>query len=59
MGSVLNKKYGAYVQTGDVLAYVHSNHPLAKQWLQDFYDAYTFSAVPLAKQPLIHKVLGE
>ena len=38
---------------------VHSNHPLAKQWLQDFYDAYTFSAVPLAKQPLIHKVLGE
>lgn len=47
------------MQTGDVLAYVHSNHPLAKQWLQDFYDAYTFSAVPQAKQPLIHKVLGE
>lgn len=59
VGIVLNKKDGDYVQTGDVLAYVHSNHPLAKQWLQDFYDAYTFSAVPLAKQPLIHKVLGE
>ena len=58
VGIVLNKKDGDYVQKGDILAYVHINHPLPEGWLEDFYNAYVFTDEKVEKQKLIHEVIS-
>lgn len=57
VGIVLQKKDGDHVEEGEVLAYVHCNHPLSDAWIHDFYAAYSFSKTPVVKMPLLHKVI--
>ena len=57
VGIVLNKKDGDYVNKGDILAYVHINHPLPQHWLEDFYQTYVFTQVKVEKQKLIHDII--
>lgn len=57
VGIVLNQKKGDWVQAGDVLAYVHTNHDLDDVWIHDFYESYSFTKAKVAKQPLIEKII--
>lgn len=57
VGIVLNKKDGDYVSKGDILAYVHINHPLPQHWLEDFYQTYVFTQEKVEKQKLIHDII--
>ncbi len=57
VGIVLNKKDGDYVNKGDILAYVHINHPLPQHWLEDFYQTYVFTQEKVEKQKLIHDII--
>lgn len=57
VGIVLNKKDGDYVAKGDILAYVHVNHPLPEHWLEDFYHTYVFTQEAVVKQKLIHDII--
>lgn len=60
VGLVLQKKTGDYVRCGDVLATVHANditkcHAAKERFLR----AYSFSADPVEKKPLIKGVITE
>lgn len=57
VGIVLNKKDGDYVEKGDILAYVHINHPLPTHWLEEFYQTYVYTKERVEKQTLIHDVI--
>lgn len=57
VGIVLNKKLGEYIKQGDVLAYIHTNHELTKDWIDDFYKSYDFSNTLCIKTSLIHDVI--
>ena len=56
-GIVLNKKVGDRVMAGDVLAWVHHDQPLTRQWQQAFFNAYDICSEAVCKEPLIYKVL--
>ncbi len=60
VGIILNKKVGAYVQTGDVLATVYAND---ESKLEEAYkrvlDAYFFSSSAVKKKPFIKKIITE
>ena len=56
-GIVLGKKTGDYVAAGDVLAWVHHEHPLEKEWEERLYDAFELADEPVDKKKLIYKML--
>lgn len=58
VGIVLHKKDGDYVVQGDILAYVHTNHPVSKDWLERFYQTYTFTQQEVIQRDLIYKVIA-
>ena len=57
VGIVLNKKSNDYVNINDVLAYVHIDQPLSKDWLSRFYQTYEFCDHIEEAQELIHEVI--
>lgn len=58
VGIVLAAKKGDLVRKGDVLAVIHSNNELTPEWIEDFYQAYTFSETHIDRDPIIFDVLG-
>lgn len=59
VGIVLQKKDGDHAKKGDILAYVHTNHALTKEWIDTFYGAFHFVGQVVEKSSLIYKVIGE
>ena len=59
VGIVLQKKDADYVNEGDVLAYVHTNHSLSDAWIQRFYDTFEFSNEKVDVPNLIYMVLDQ
>lgn len=57
VGIVLNKKAGDQVQSDDVLAYVHTNTALTKEWIKHFHECFIYADTVCEKLPLIVKVL--
>lgn len=57
VGLVLNKKIGDYVNKGDILVYVHTNHGLSDRLKKEILDAYLFQDVYIEKPILIDEVL--
>lgn len=57
VGIVLQKKAGDYVVVGDILAYVHINHPLPTTWLETFYQTFTFTDTLIDKTSLVHQII--
>lgn len=57
VGIVLCKKAGDRVQKGDVLAFIHTNKALSKEWIEHFYETYHFTKAKVEKQKLIYKVI--
>lgn len=58
VGIVLQKKDGDHVQQGDILAYVHTNTQITKEWIDDFYHAFVFTNEEVEKQSLIYKIIS-
>ena len=58
VGIVLAAKKGDFVKAGDPLAVVHTNTELTEEWINDFYQAYTFTSEKIEKDPIIFAVLG-
>lgn len=59
VGIVLQKKDADYVNIGDVLAYVHTNHLLDDAWIQRFYETFEFSDEKVEVPNLIYMVLDK
>lgn len=57
VGIVLNKKVGDWVESGDVLAMVHTQHDLEDAWINAFHQAYTINREKVSPQPLIAKII--
>lgn len=57
VGIVLNKKIGDYVEKGDVLAYVHHDKPLSREWLDKYAAVTKIGPEKVEKEPLIAEVL--
>lgn len=58
VGLVLKKKVGDYVKKGEPLAVIHANDRIKMEAAaKRFTDAYTFSAVPVEKQPFIKGII--
>lgn len=57
VGIVLNKKDGDYVQKGDLLAVVHTDTDLSKEWIDGFYQCFEIDMKEQLKSPLIYKVI--
>ncbi len=57
VGIVLNHKVGDQIQKDDILAYIHTNKPLSKEWIEDFYTTFMISEKPVKVEPLIYKVI--
>ena len=58
VGIVLSAKKGDFVKAGDSLAVIHTNKELTEEWINDFYNAYTFTTEKVEKDPIIFAVLG-
>lgn len=56
VGIVLQKKTGDYCDINDVLAYVHTNTDLTKEWLHDFDLCYGIEEELVQKNPIVYKV---
>lgn len=59
VGIVLHKKDGDYVEKGDSLASVHTDHSLDEAWVDDFYECFVMSDTKSEKTPLIYKIIHE
>ena len=59
VGIVLQKKDADYVNVGDVLAYVHTNHTLEDDWKQRFYETFEFSDEQVETPKLIYMILDQ
>lgn len=57
VGLILNKKIGDYVQKGEVLLYVHTNHGLSSELKDEILKAYVFQNEYVEKPTLIDEVL--
>lgn len=57
VGIVLNKKVGDFVEEDSVLAYVHTNTPLEKEWMNDFYACFIIKNEKIEKPKLIEKII--
>lgn len=57
VGLILNKKIGDYVQKGEVLLYVHTNHGLSSELKDEILKAYAFQNEYVEKPTLIDEVL--
>ncbi|MGN1342988.1 MAG: pyrimidine-nucleoside phosphorylase [Traorella sp.] len=57
VGIVLNKKDGDFVSKGDILAVVHTDTTLSKEWIHDLYNCFKMDSQPVEKQPLIYKII--
>ncbi len=57
VGLILNKKIGDYVQKGEVLLYVHTNHELSSELKDEILKAYVFQNEYVEKPTLIDEVL--
>lgn len=58
VGIVLNKKIGDEVSSEDILAYIHyDDDELSKEWIDDFYRAYTIGTQRIEKPSLIYKII--
>lgn len=57
VGLILNKKIGDYVQKGEVLLYVHTNHGLSSELKDEILKAYVFQNEYMEKPTLIDEVL--
>ena len=57
VGIVLNKKVSNAVNEGDVIAYIHTDHELSEDWINEFYDTFVVEDTPCGCEPLIYEVL--
>lgn len=57
VGIILNKKIGDKVETGEVLATLHSNIEQVSEVEKMCQDAYRISTKPIKKEPLIYKII--
>lgn len=57
VGIVLNKKIGHQVKQNEILAYVHANHELSKEWIRDFYSCYKIDAKKINPLSIIHEII--
>ena len=57
VGIVLHKKCADYVREGEILATIHTQKELSKEWLADFHAAYTIRQTAISKSPLIYKII--
>lgn len=56
VGIVLNKKCGDFVEINDILAYIHLNHNLPNDWLNQFYAIFEIRDSIYKNQSFIHSV---
>ena len=57
VGIVLHKKCADYVCEGETLATIHTQKKLSKEWLADFYAAYSIQSTAISKTPLVYKII--
>lgn len=57
VGIVFDRKVGDRVEAGDVIAYIHHDKPLSKEWVQRFQQAVKMTQERVEKAPVIEKVL--
>lgn len=57
VGIVLNKKIGQQVKQNEILAYVHANQELSKEWIRDFYSCYKIDAQKINPLSIIHEII--
>ena len=57
VGIVLHKKSADYVCEGETLATIHTQKKLSKEWLADFYAAYSIQSTAISKTPLVYKII--
>lgn len=58
VGLELKAKKGTKVKKGDLLCTVYHDSKLTEEWIEKFYEAYTFSDTKIEKAPIIDSILS-